>query len=655
MKSFVRELGRHNPGLCVLTSRLPTTDLKDFSGRTVRDIDLKNLSPAAGMELLKSLGVRGDEVELKRTSEEFDGHALALTLLGRYLAVVYDGAINERDKIPSILSERTEGGHAKRVMESYEKWFAGKPELNILYLVGLFDRPADFQALEVLKASPAIQGLTSDLEGISYEDWRYAVHNLCDLWLLAKDTHNQGAVDSHPLIREYFGLKLKTESPDAWKRANSRLFDHYRATAEEFPNTNEEMTPLYWAIVHGCRSGRFEEALHDVYRTRVRRGSELFNIYKLNTFGADLSALNSFLDESRELPVSDLSEDDKGFVMSAIGFDLRALGRLSDAIPATIASLDSSIKQRDWLGAGIESRNLSQLHLLCGNLESAIRTAEEAVKFADDSGNPHEQMVERVTLGEALHYSGDLTTAESVFFEAEAIQKTQITEPSQLYSLGNFRYCDLLLSQGNYREVQSRSTRVLLQAEYEKDLLDMALGHLCLGWALSYDTSLKGQGLEQAGDHITAAIGVARQAGRQDFLPRCLIAYARVLRLQENFGKAKEALLEGDSLAESGKMVLFQADAYLEYAWLGLTTQDIRQVNEPLERARNIIEKSGYLRQQINLILAYAWFFLAQHDRANANECLREAQELLRSGWWGWASPIRSLESTLNGWNLTDS
>ena len=36
-----------------------------------------------------------------------------------------------------------QGMHARKVMESYQRWFGDGPELSVLRMLGLFDRPAD--------------------------------------------------------------------------------------------------------------------------------------------------------------------------------------------------------------------------------------------------------------------------------------------------------------------------------------------------------------------------------------------------------------------------------------------------------------------------------------------------------------------------------
>jgi hypothetical protein len=170
LQSLVRELAHYNPGLCVITTRLDVDDLKGFSGTTVENKHLEHLSDEAGMDLLKYLGVKGTDDELKQAVRDFDGHALALMLLGTYLSIVYKGDVEKRDRIAKLTKEKKYGGHARQVMESYEIWLKDQPELDILRMMGLFDRPAEGGAIEVLRAAPPIEGLTTKLTDLSHED-----------------------------------------------------------------------------------------------------------------------------------------------------------------------------------------------------------------------------------------------------------------------------------------------------------------------------------------------------------------------------------------------------------------------------------------------------------------------------------------------------
>ena len=168
LSTLLRELGRHNPGLVVITTRLNVDDLKDFRDGAAQQIDLEALSDEAGAAYLKHLGVKGTDEELKQATHDFGGHALALTLLGTFLVKVHRGEIRKRDQIAHLTDEQQQGAHAKRVLASYEHWLSGKAELDILRLMGLFDRPAERGAIEALRAEARDQrtdGQIAKVEG----------------------------------------------------------------------------------------------------------------------------------------------------------------------------------------------------------------------------------------------------------------------------------------------------------------------------------------------------------------------------------------------------------------------------------------------------------------------------------------------------------
>ncbi|MCP4659246.1 MAG: hypothetical protein GY856_27875, partial [bacterium] len=234
----------------------------DFAGYGLLRVDLSHLDDAAGAELLRSLDVDGSDEELSSAVNDLGGHALALTLLGTYLRDVHGGDLRCRDELPGLMYAEKQGGHARRVMTSYERWLGDDPALAILRLLGLFDRPAASEAIASLRQEPAIPGLTDRLQGLDVRDWRLALARLRRARLIAKtDPGRPGTLDAHPLVREHFANQLQDESPEAWREGNSRLYEHFKATAKEYPETLEEMAPLYAAVTHGCRAGRYQETL----------------------------------------------------------------------------------------------------------------------------------------------------------------------------------------------------------------------------------------------------------------------------------------------------------------------------------------------------------------------------------------------------------
>ena len=255
LQALLKELAAFNTGLCVITTRLPIADIADHERTSAPRRDLEQLSSDAGAKVLRALGVKGGEAELRSASDDFNGHCLALTLLGGYLTDAYNGEIRYRKEVSERLAHDVrQGVHARKVMESYQTWFGEGPELAVLRMLGLFDRPADEKVLGVLLKSPAIPGLTESLTDLSPSEWRTFLARLRRARLLTgEDLHNPGHLDTHPLVREYFGEQLRSQRTEAWKECNRRLFNYYRTLAPQLPNSFREMEPLFLAVICGCK------------------------------------------------------------------------------------------------------------------------------------------------------------------------------------------------------------------------------------------------------------------------------------------------------------------------------------------------------------------------------------------------------------------
>jgi tetratricopeptide (TPR) repeat protein len=592
LKCLLRELAINNSGLCIITSRLEVDDIKDFVGKTVQNTPLDRLSPEAGAQFLQYLGVNGTFDELKEAVVEFDGHALALSLLGRYLAIVYKGDIRQRDKIARLTDEQKQGGHARRVIESYEKWFEGKPELNILRIMGLFDSSADGGAIKAVKTDPPIKGLTSELNELSDENWQYALNNLREAKLLIKEgQHRPDTLDCHPLIREYFGEKLKAGNPDAWKEAHSRLYEYYKSQAKEYPETIEEMTPLLTAVAHGCEAGLHQE-LVKLYIRRIQRKDSFFITNILGAFGATLSALSGFFNIPWKRPVDGLNESNKAIVLGEVGYCLRSLGRIGEAVQPMQTALESFVVQENWKEAATNALNLSELYLITGDMKQALYLAKRSVELADRNRKMYLRIMTRCALADSLHYSNLISDSIIAFRKAEEMQKKDRGKLSFISSVSGFKYCDLLLSQKKYQVVQVRASRTINIA---KQPIDFALDNLSLGRAYLLQAQHDGsRDYMRAADHLNQAVDGLRQAGIQQYLPRGLLARAELFQVSGEFNKARHDLDEAMVIAERGSMGLHQADCHLESARLYLAMAEKGKARESLDIAKKMIEKMGY-------------------------------------------------------------
>jgi hypothetical protein len=333
LQALLRELAAFNTGLCVITTRMPIADIADHEQSSALRRDLEQISNEAGAKLLRALGVKGDEAELRSASERFRGHCLALTLLGSYLTDAFNGDIRFRNDVSDRLAHDVrQGVHAQKVMESYQKWFGEGPELAVLRTLGLFDRPAEEKAITALLESPAIPGLTESLTDLSQIERRTIIARLRRARLLAaEDPNNPWQFDAHPLVREYFGEQLRTQRAGAWRESNRRLYDYYRALAPELPQTFTEMEPLFLAVICGCNAGLYREALCEVYIPRIQRGNSSFAVNVLGARGILLTVLSQFFENGRwESPIvkgtkkHSLNEEDQLFIFLQAGQHLTA-------------------------------------------------------------------------------------------------------------------------------------------------------------------------------------------------------------------------------------------------------------------------------------------------------------------------------------------
>jgi hypothetical protein len=424
-------------------------------------LDVDALSEVAGAALLRDNGVWGADRELVAAAREFGGHPLALGLLASFLTETQKGDVRRRDHIRAFLAdpENPRHDHARRVMESYEtEWLAGQPVAHaIMHMVGLFDRPASGDCLQALRAEPVIEGLTEEIVTFDEGEWQRAVARLREVRLLAPlDPAAPDALDAHPLVREWFGERLKVTNEAAWKAAHGRLYEHLRDTTKEGKTPKlEDLAPLYQAMAHGCRAGRQQEMLGQLYEARICRrrpdgGIEFYARRKLGAFGSDLAAVSWFFDEPYATPVAPLTPVYRSWVLSEAASLLRAQGRFAEAVPAERAGLRMDEAAKHWSNAAISASNLSQAELLLGEITAAIGTAERSVAHADRSGEEFWMIALRTALADAALAAGRREEAARTFADAEQRQKKRQRELPLLYSLQGYSRWTGLGPQGTF-------------------------------------------------------------------------------------------------------------------------------------------------------------------------------------------------------------
>ena len=129
-------------------------------------------------------------------------------------------------------------------MATYAEWLERHQrfaELTILRLIGLFDRPAQPDAMAALLSDPRMRAFVGDLEQ-GRDVWNSAVDALREMGLLNREFPDQpGTLDAHPLVREHFRDQLRTDYEAWWRQGNRTLFDFYQKRAPAKPENSRDM------------------------------------------------------------------------------------------------------------------------------------------------------------------------------------------------------------------------------------------------------------------------------------------------------------------------------------------------------------------------------------------------------------------------------
>jgi tetratricopeptide (TPR) repeat protein len=601
LQALLRELAAFNKGLCVITTRTPVADIADHERSSALRRDLEHLSSDAGASLLRALGVKGDEEKLRAASDEVDGHSLALTLLGSFLTDAYDGDIRYHVEVSARLAhDLRQGAHARKVMESYQTWFGKGPELSVLRMLGLFDRPADEKAVGALLKPPAIPGLTKSLTNLKPTEWRTILARLRRARLLApEDPLDPGHLDTHPLVREYFGEQLRSERTDAWKECNKRLFHYYRTLAPQLPNSFREIEPLFLAVVCACNAGLFREALHEVYIPRIQRGDAFFAAKVLGATGPLLSVLVHFFEDGRwgspvEMGIQgqSLSAEDQLLILMQAALYLsltrgmqapevrtcyeRAeplchslnrplllyvalIGRwryslVTDKLPATmqIAKRIYSLAQEQNDSALLIKAYMALAATLyfLGDFESARQNALRGVQIWRSGGvqSPVEE-VDAPPIGCLCHealiewHFGEIAFCQATMAEAIALAK----ELNDMHGLAvALNYAAVLgYFERNPAEVERLATDLIELSTRQNFALWLAYGAVYRGWARSASGDMA-EGISWIQDGIKDF----RATGSVLSLPFFLALKAEALYLADRTSEALEAITEAEALVE---------------------------------------------------------------------------------------------------------
>src|SRR5271157_1335294 len=380
-------------------------------------------------------------------------------------------------------------------MESYQTWFGEGPELSVLRMLGLFDRPADEKVLGALLKSPAIPGLTESLTDLRPTEWRTILAKLRRAKLLAsEDPNNRGHLDTHPLIREYFGEQLRCQQINAWKECNRRLYNYYRTLAPQLPDSFIDMEPLFLGVICGCNAGLFYEALHEVYIPRIQRGNASFAANVLGARGPLLSVLAHFFEQGRwgsplEMGVEgqSLTAEDRLFILMQAGLYLtatRGLGALEPRICYDRAEpLCHSLGRPLFLCVALMGH--WRYSLVTDKVTATMQIAERVYSLAQEQDDPALMLRAYSALASTFYFLGDSESARQYAMRGLRIWRSGSGQSfaEDFFSPAVYCLCYEAASEWFLGEIASGQAKIVEAISLAKELKDMAALALALNWA----------------------------------------------------------------------------------------------------------------------------------------------------------------------------
>ena len=600
IKAMLKRLaGSDWGGLCVITTRVDPTDLKmEREKGTVRQWELENLDPVAAAGLLRSIiGGNPASRDLADAVKDVDYHALAVTLLGNYLRDVHQGSLAYRRELEVRTVEVEEGGHARRVMASYEKWLrrGGRDEeLAVLRIIGLFDRPAPPDALgalfDVVELAPALERL----ERVGSPQWNNCVAALRHMSLLNREIKEwPGTIDAHPLVREHFRERLRgDEEGRPWRSGNRALYDYYQGIAPWQPSRSDGMSLLYSAVTHGCAAELYQQVFDELLLKRIWRDRRTnFSTRRLGMTGSEIVALSNYFAHHHwtQLRKLGLSPQARVLIMTNAGVRLRQLGRTLDAEECFAAVLQQQDPGRtdpdDLQDAAYAAAQYCELLVIAGRLEGppkdpryALEAGAASVGYAERANDPYFLMHAHSCLGEVYLMLGKFDEARKRLLLARRIGEERKARPHFLYSQSLYRYGYLLIETG-------QAAQVLVDAENEPEwgtngsdssLLSHAIQLLIRGAAhraLLADEPPTSQEREhltaEAERYLDESVSTLRTVGYSDYIVRGLVERAhfrRVCGRPDDYAKAQADLDAAEFEAKMSRMDLLHVDVLLEQA-----------------------------------------------------------------------------------------
>lgn len=607
LRVLLKRLSRQNRGLVIITSRIKLASIEN------KYIELEKLENKEGAALLKSFELNGTDQELEKISNDFEGHALALKLLGSYVNVVLEKDITRINEIEFLRDDQTKSSkHATRMLNSYKKYLNNTPELDILKLLAFFDRAIPFEIINIIKNKPLIENINDHLIDISEINLKYALNRLKELHLISN--HNR-ILDTHPLVREYFTQYISANFRDSYIKGHKRLYQYYeRLPEKEYPDTIEEMEPLFQAVYHACKAEEYENALVNLYHTRIHRTTASYLSNMLSRFDLVLKTTSNFflIPYSKLYNVLDRYE---GYILGHVGYSLSALGKSKEALNILGTTIENCMQKEQYDLLIRNVNNIIDLNIILGNLDKAEKYYDLYYQYVSLCENHERDPVIQASYAYLQFLKGSFHNAEKLFLESErkliavieiagnsgCFFDENVVRPVNIYSFMGFMFYEYLFYTKQFNGIEKRIENSLAVSKFSNWTLDIGLDYLTLGRL----KLIKQENISTVLNIYNKALESFRKSNEVYYLAKGLVARAEALRKYQQFLSAHEDLNEAYDIIKHSDLKWFLANWYLVAIRLAYDEKDNTLFFRYYDEARELsLRLSSYkvFSEQLNLL-----------------------------------------------------
>jgi tetratricopeptide (TPR) repeat protein len=568
-------------GLCLITTRYPLTDIKNYEGTTYQNIEIDRLELEDARALFEKVGVKGDQKEKDKVIEEYKGHALSLTLLSGYLVQDFGGNIEKANQIPKFHSDKEAGGKAHRILLWYDKQLTLE-QRSFMKIFSLFRRAVYEEDFDGVFRAKMETKMNQALRNMSLFSFNRMKDNLCDRRLISKGQDINYA--THPLVKNYFESIFEEKDK---KLCHKRIYQFIGSYAPGQPETLEQMQPLFEQVYHGCAARLYDEVLNNVYWTKICR-EKYFITHNLGAWNTNLSLISNFFPVGgfSKLPlVSD--EGSQSLLLNEAGLGLMVTGRPKEAEGLLMRKTIMQIKNEDWLNVSIGFMSLSQLQFLTGEIQKGLKSSRKALEMAKKSGFGALVLASVDYMAYILHLLGENKEAEILFKRVD--QSCREITHIQFYGMFGAYYTNVLIENKKVNEALEVARQNLRICENENLPADISQCHRCLG-AIE---RIKGNS-KQAEAHLQKAIEFARKVGIPYLEIEALLEYGRLYLEKGEYEHAINAGNEVLRICQRTGFLLYEPDAEVILAKAYLAQNNFDQAKTFANSALSKAQKMSY-------------------------------------------------------------